>query len=280
MLAQGRGLIMWEGGAQARGRRPCLAAGMRVAGSGAHTFLRLSCQQAASSAHTPAYKTAHHVAPAASALLVSVAPVLHSVLCLCSCRPPPTTPRRLPPCASAAYPAPGLCQVVFNAEQNSRSGCIAKAAVYLLGRGSGTGSGAADAAVADADPRDDPGEPAAAACQRAVAGHAATPPPSARRRLAAADCCHFAACRCNDSRCAHALVSPYLAVYCHLEAVVNLLEQYYHPSNSGRWAAPSPLPLWLSRTLPPQSVPARKNSQPLAGQGSPSLLHRLATASA
>jgi hypothetical protein len=85
----------------------------------------------------------------------------------------------------------------------------------------------------------------------------AQPPPSAPRRLAAADCCHFAACRCNDSRCAHPWIPLALAVYCHLEAVVNLLEQYYHPSNSGRWAAPPPLPLWLSRTLPPLSVPAR-----------------------
>ncbi|KAI3424360.1 hypothetical protein D9Q98_009913 [Chlorella vulgaris] len=69
-----------------------------------------------------------------------------------------------------SYPAPGLCQLLFNAELKSRSSCIAKATIYLLGRGGG------------GSPQQDP-------------------------------------------------------VWPHLEGVANLLEQYYHPSNSGRWSA-------------------------------------------
>ena len=43
-------------------------------------------------------------------------------------------PSSLPP---AAYPAPCLAQLLFWSEQKSRSSCIAKATVYLLGRNGG-----------------------------------------------------------------------------------------------------------------------------------------------
>lgn len=48
---------------------------------------------------------------------------------------PPTPPSGAYP--PAAYPAPGLCQLLFQAEQKSRSSCIAKATIYLLGRTGG-----------------------------------------------------------------------------------------------------------------------------------------------
>lgn len=70
-----------------------------------------------------------------------------------------------------SFPAPGLCQLLFHAEQKSRSSCIAKATVYLLGRAGSQGEGQLD------DP-----------------------------------------------------------VLGHLRALVTLMEQYYHPSNSGRWS--------------------------------------------
>ncbi|KAL4431419.1 hypothetical protein ABPG75_006675 [Micractinium tetrahymenae] len=70
-----------------------------------------------------------------------------------------------------SYPAPGLCQLLFHAEQKSRSSCIAKATIYLLGRGGRTAEGQ--------------------------------------------------------------LEDPVLG---QLRALVTLMEQYYHPSNSGRWS--------------------------------------------
>lgn len=41
----------------------------------------------------------------------------------------------------AAFPAPGLCQLLFHSEQKSRSSCIAKATIYLLGRAGSQGAG-------------------------------------------------------------------------------------------------------------------------------------------
>ena len=55
-----------------------------------------------------------------------------------------------------AYPAPGLCQLMFAAEQKSRSSCIAKAIIYLLGRGGG-GEGGVAAMAGGAEPSADPG---------------------------------------------------------------------------------------------------------------------------
>lgn len=43
------------------------------------------------------------------------------------------------------------------------------------------------------------------------------------------------------------------AVWPHLEGVANLLEQYYHPSNSGRYAAAR---MYCRAVLPPRMVPA------------------------
>lgn len=65
--------------------------------------------------------------------------------------PSPLITRLHPKFASplAAYPAPGLAQLLFGSEQKSRSSCIAKATVYLLGRGGGGGGGG--------DGLDDPG---------------------------------------------------------------------------------------------------------------------------
>lgn len=127
--------------------------------------------------------------------------------------PPPTPPTRPP----TAFPVPLSCQSMFASDIKSRSTCVAKAIIYLLGRAGpqisgGTpqmpqisAAGAAAPGAATAGQRQEPQQPAKQAQQ------------AAGEEAAEAE--------------AEAGVDPVLA---SMQSMAALLEQYYHPSNGGR----------------------------------------------